>query len=148
MRRKGREIAVQTLYSLEYLGSVIDQKAPDFAEHFPDKLLEITASREIKSESKIYEFAHEILENLLNNLIEIDQKIQQHSLNWSMDRIAKLDKCILRIATYEMLFTETAPAVIMNEAIEISKKFCSESSGKFINGILNSIAEESRKIKR
>ena len=65
-----------------------------------------------------------------------------------MDRIAKLDKCILRIATYEMLFTETAPAVIMNEAIEIAKKFCSESSGKFINGILNSIAEESREIKR
>ncbi len=147
MRRKGREIAVQTLYSLEYLGSVINQKAPDFIEYFSDKLLEISTSKEISSESRIYKFAFEILENLLVNLTEIDKKIQKHSLNWSMDRIAKLDKCILRIATYEMLYTDTAPAVIMNEAIEISKKFCSESSGKFINGILNSIAEESKAIK-
>ncbi|MCK4654876.1 MAG: transcription antitermination factor NusB, partial [Candidatus Cloacimonetes bacterium] len=107
-----------------------------------NKLTEISKDKKIKNDTKIFEFASDILINLNSNISEIDKKIKKHSTNWSFDRIAKLDLSILRVATYEMLYTDTAPAIIMNEAIEIAKKYCSESSGKFINGVLNAIAEE------
>ena len=138
IRRQGREIAVQTLYSLEFLRQNLQLEESELT----DKLTEISKDKKIKDDTKIFEFASDILINLNSNIYEIDKKIKKHSTNWSFDRIAKLDLSILRIATYEMLYTETAPAIIMNEAIEIAKKYCSESSGKFINGVLNAIAEE------
>ncbi|MCK4652969.1 MAG: transcription antitermination factor NusB [Candidatus Cloacimonetes bacterium] len=138
IRRQGREIAVQTLYSLEFLRQNLQLEESELT----DKLTEISKDKKIKDDTKIFEFASDILINLNSNISEIDKKIKEHSINWSFDRIAKLDLSILRVATYEMLYTETAPAIIMNEAIEIAKKYCSESSGKFINGVLNAIAEE------
>jgi len=140
MRRKGREIAMQTLYALEYKEYFqTESERIDFCKM---KLEEIAESKEIAKDNSIYEFAEEIILNILAKLDEIDEKIVAHSTNWSMDKIANLDRSILRIATYEMLFTPTAPAIVMNEAIEIAKRFCSDSSSKFINGILNSIAKE------
>ena len=138
IRRQGREIAVQTLYSLEFLRQNLQLEESELT----DKLTEISKDKKIKDDTKIFEFASDILINLNSNISEIDKKIKKHSTNWSFDRIAKLDLSILRVATYEMLYTDTAPAIIMNEAIEIAKKYCSESSGKFINGVLNAIAEE------
>ena len=138
IRRQGREIAVQTLYSLEFLRQNLQLEESELT----DKLTEISKDKKIKDDTKIFEFASDILINLNSNISEIDKKIKEHSINWSFDRIAKLDLSILRVAIYEMLYTETAPAIIMNEAIEIAKKYCSESSGKFINGVLNAIAEE------
>ena len=131
---------MQALYALEYRELL--QEDIDDTEFCQLKLTEVTESKEIVITSSIYNFALEIIHNTLAKLGEIDARIVQHSTNWSMEKIASLDRCILRIATYEMLFTPTAPAIVMNEAIEIAKKFCSDSSGKFINGILNSIAEE------
>ena len=138
LRRKGRVIAVQTLYSLEYLE---DGKELNEAE-LESGLADITGYKDIGKGSKVFEFALEIILNLSANRKKIDETIIKHSKNWSFDRIAKLDLCILRIAVYELGFTTTAPAIVMNEAIEISKKYCSESSGKFINGILNAISNE------
>lgn len=140
MRRKGREIAMQTLYALEYKEFL--QAEADEIDFCKLKLEEIAESKEILKDSSIFDFALEILLNTLAKLDEIDAKIVEHSTNWSMNKIANLDRSILRIATYEMLFTPTAPAIVMNEAIEIAKRFCSDSSGKFINGILNSISQE------
>jgi transcription antitermination protein NusB len=140
MRRKGREIAMQTLYAIEYKEFL--QTDDNEIEFCKLKLAEIAESKEITKDNTIFEFALEILLNTLAKMEEIDAKIAEHSTNWSMNKIAHLDRSILRIATYEMLFTLTAPAIVMNEAIEIAKRFCSDSSGKFINGILNSIAKE------
>ena len=138
IRRKGREIALQTLYAIEFT----DHQHTDLEHIFLGKLQEITNAREIKADSKIYEFALEIVRNTIHRIDEIDKKIAEHSTNWKVNKIADLDKAVLRIAVYEMMFTATAPAIIMNEAIEIAKKFCSDSSSKFVNGILNSIADD------
>jgi len=138
IRRKGREIALQTLYAIEFT----DHDHTDLEHIFLEKLQEITEAREIQADSKIYEFALEIVRNTIHRIDEIDKKIAEHSTNWKVDKIADLDKAVLRIAVYEMMFTATAPAIIMNEAIEIAKKFCSDSSSKFVNGILNSIADD------
>lgn len=144
IRRKGREITVQTIYSLEFAnhGFQIDTK------EIKNKLLEIAADKGIEEDSNIFEFAQDLLNNIVPNLNVIDDKIKEHSTNWTFDKIAKLDLSIMRIAVYEMLFTEVAPAIAMNEAIEIAKKYCSGSSSKFINGVLNAIAKEINKNKK
>ena len=141
IRRKGREITVQTIYSLEFVnnGFQIEDK------ELKNKLLEIAADKGIDEDSKIFEFAQDLLKNIILNLNIINDKIKEHSTNWTFDRIAKLDLSIMRIAVYEMLFTEVAPAIAMNEAIEIAKKYCSGSSSKFINGVLNAVAKEINK---
>ena len=70
----------------------------------------------------------------------LDEEIARAAENWRMDRMATVDRNVLRVATWEMLFDhETPPAVIIDEAIEIARKFGSEDSGAFINGILDSI---------
>jgi N utilization substance protein B len=131
MRRKGREVAVQTLYSVEFLDNDIRLLPEDGAM----KILEgIAADKEILPD--------DLVRNVLLHIDNIDDKIKSHSTNWSFERIAKLDVSVMRVAVYEMIYTDTAPPIIMNEAIEISKKYCSESSGKFINGVLNAIAKE------
>ncbi|HCX73348.1 MAG TPA: transcription antitermination factor NusB [Candidatus Cloacimonas sp.] len=142
LRRKGREIALQTLYSLEYLETDSYLKELGWLEKYKEKMAEICEDNHIETDSKICEFAASIIEGIIPNLDVIDENIGSHSTNWSIDKIANLDKCLLRIATYEMLFTQTPPPIVMDEAIEIAKKFCAESSSKFINGILNAIAKE------
>ncbi|MBN2461644.1 MAG: transcription antitermination factor NusB, partial [Candidatus Cloacimonetes bacterium] len=109
-------------------------------DHALEKLQEISQDIELNPESKIYEFAVYLLGNIVENIDTIDRKINECSINWPLERIANLDRCILRIAIYELLYTDTASPIIMNEAIEISKKYCSESSGKYINGVLNAAA--------
>lgn len=139
LRRKGREIAVQTLYSIEFLKKDIRTLTEETGIEI---LNGVAADKEILPDDQIFQFASDILVNVIDHIDTIDQSIKAHSTNWSFERIAKLDVSVLRVAVYELVYTETAPPIIMNEAIEIAKKFCSESSGKFINGVLNAIAKE------
>jgi N utilization substance protein B len=141
IRRKGREITVQTIYSLEFVNNGFQIKDKELK----NKLLEMATDKGIDEDSNIFEFAQDLLNNIVPNLNIIDDKIKEHSTNWTFDRIAKLDLSIMRIAVYEMLLTELAPAIAMNEAIEIAKKYCSGSSSKFINGVLNAVAKEMNK---
>ena len=141
IRRKGREVALQTLYSLSYM-DIMDKSIQEaYLNSYREKMTGIISDMNIKEDSKIISFADEVIKNLLPNIDAIDLEIKKYSANWSLENIAKVDKSILRIAVFELLFTETPSAIIMNEAIEISKKFSSESSGKFINGILNAVAD-------
>lgn len=142
LRRKGREIAVQTLYSLEYLELNSFLRELEFLEKYPEKLEEIAADREIDKDDKVFAFADEILKGMIQNLDAVDGKITQQSTHWPLDKIAYLDKSVLRIGIYEILFTSTPDPVVMNEAIEIAKKYCSENSAKFINGVLNAISRQ------
>ena len=141
IRRKGREVALQTLYSLSYV-DIMDKSIQEvYLSSFHDKMMGVISDMNIREDSKIISFANDLIRNLIPNIDVIDQEINKHSANWSLKNIALLDKSILRIAVFELLFTETPSAIIMNEAIEISKRFSSESSGKFINGILNAVAD-------
>ncbi len=144
LRRKGREIAVQTLYSLEYLELDSFLRELEFLEKYPSKLDDIAADREINKNDKVYDFAENLLKGMIQNIDIIDTKISEQSTHWPIDKIAFLDKSILRIAIYEILFTETPHPVIMNEAIEIAKKYCSENSAKYINGVLNAISKQEK----
>lgn len=133
-RRKARESALQMLFQYEFSG----QGQKKFSsEDFP-------AGPKDNKEQK--EFAAELVKGTLENLAEIDAVIQKAAANWELDRMAAVDRNILRCATYEILFRNDIPAAVtINEALEIAKKFSSSEAAPFINGLLDKIAKDKRK---
>ena len=133
-RRKGREIALQVLYQIDAMGSGSTDLALDsFYESF--------YPREEQDQ-----FSFELIKGVLENLKEIDKMIEASSENWKLARMPLVDRNILRIAIFELLHKEDIPAkVTLNEAIEIGKKFGAESTGSFVNGILDKIAKTIKK---
>jgi N utilization substance protein B len=139
MRRKGREISLQVLYALDFPDKTESIDSYTALNNYADQLDSLCLEADIKNSSSVYEFALDLVKNTLLNLDEIDQLIKEQSENWEFSRIALVDKNILRMATYEIVYKRVHPAIIINEAIEISKKYSTENSGRFINGILDSI---------
>lgn len=87
-------------------------------------------------------FAQNIIDQVPKNQDAIDKTIIKYAKNWTLERMPALDRNILRIATYEILFTDTPIAAIIDEAIEIAKKYSTENSSRFVNGILDKIKNE------
>jgi N utilization substance protein B len=135
-RRKGRTVAVQILYQLEMNAQDIEQNLPVFWEHH-------------SCDDAVREFAERIARGVWQNRDAIDAIITETAQNWSLERIAPIDRNILRVAIYEMLYCKDIPyKVTMNEAIELGKKFGCDQSGAFINGVLDSIADSSAGLKK
>lgn len=103
---------------------------------------EFWAEQEIQ-DPKMEQFTKILAEGTIKNLSDIDEKISRAAINWSIKRMPCLDKNILRMATFEMLFMEDIPVLVsINEAIELAKKYSAEDSPRFINGVLHKIKEE------
>ena len=84
-------------------------------------------------------FADPLIRGVIDARVEIDAAIEKHVRNWSLDRMAAVDRNVLRLAVYEMLHRDDIPPVVsINEAVDIAKKFSTHDSGKFVNGIRNS----------
>ncbi len=139
MRRKAREISLQVLYALDFPDKTESIDSYRALNNYVEQLDGLCLEADIKNTSRVYEFALELTKNTLLNVEEIDELIKEQSENWEFSRLALVDKNILRMATYEIVFKRVHPAIIINEAIEISKKYSTENSGRFINGILDSI---------
>ena len=129
-RNTARRLAMQCLYQH-------DMKKSDFEDILSDTILEGSYIDQTK------DFALNLSRGTYEKLPEIDKIIKERSKDWSFDRIAKIDKSILRVSIYEMLFMDTPVSVVINEAIEMAKKYSTEESVKFINGILGSIKNTS-----
>jgi transcription antitermination protein NusB len=128
VRREGREHAVQALYALELNPAPARVALGLFWENN-------------RCQASAREFARELVTGYLENKEGIDARISANSSNWSLGRMAKIDLCIIRLAVYELLFRPEIPRnVTINEAIEISKKFGSEESPAFVNGILDEVS--------
>jgi transcription antitermination protein NusB len=94
-------------------------------------------------ESAVRLFAEPLIRGVLENHAKLDAEIVRHAKNWDLSRMAVVDRNILRLAIYEMLFREDIPPVVsINEAIEVAKKFSTDDSGKFVNGILDKVKGE------
>lgn len=128
-RRRAREYALQILFQLEVSGSELnDEVLREFWEGNDE-------------ESDVKDFTYDIVKHTLENIDKIDDIIKKAAEHWSIERMAVIDRNILRAATYELLFRADIPAsVIINEALEIAKKFSTEESASFINGILDKVA--------
>ncbi|HEX4206201.1 MAG TPA: transcription antitermination factor NusB [Ktedonobacteraceae bacterium] len=127
IRRQARMIALQTLY--EY----------DTTNHAPEEILQRHAE-ERNLHSKVGEYASELVLGVCNQLATIDAHIQSAASDWPLQQMARIDKNILRLAIYEILFNNTVPAkAAINEAVELAKTFGSDTSSRFINGVLGTI---------
>ena len=126
-RRKAREIALQVLYQIDVTEVGVDEAVRLFRDSFG-----------IPEEAA--EFSTQLIQCTSDHLKEIDDLIQACSEHWSLDRMSKVDRNILRAAVSEFLyFDDIPPKVTLNEAIDIGKNYGSDNSGSFINGILDAI---------
>jgi N utilization substance protein B len=141
-RRKARELAVQTVYALDFSSVEGEFREFNLLNSYQEILAQMAEHEHVSPDNPVLMFADELVRNTIIHLDQIEESLQKHSANWSLERIASLDRCILKIAIYEMLFTNTPAPVIINEAIDIAKKYSSESSNKFVNGILDAINQE------
>ncbi|MFC1651923.1 transcription antitermination factor NusB [Patescibacteria group bacterium] len=92
------------------------------------------------------DFTHRLVEGVLKNIKKIDDLITKSAPEWPIDQIAKIDKAVIRLGIFELLFSdEVPPKVAINEAVEIAKIFGSESSSKFVNGVLGTVYREHEK---
>ena len=88
-------------------------------------------------------FAEDLLKGVLKKMEDIKVAIQTHAPDWSLDRMDPVSRCVLFVGAYELLFGKDAPpAVVMNEAIEMAKEYGTDESGKFVNGVLNAMAQK------
>jgi transcription antitermination protein NusB len=131
-RRRAREAALQILYGLEVQGSEPDEAIALFWNHLDE------ANQNISEEIKA--FANDLVEGTWKSRDKIDALLSSNSSNWTLERMSRVDKSILRMAVYELLFCpDIPPKVTLNEAIDLGKIYGSENSGSFINGILNAL---------
>ena len=130
-RRKSRELALRCLYSLEM---------------FPEQNLKkrLDEIKEDGTAETVEAFAVELLTGVKGNQDYFDRLISQYATNWSLERVAVVDRNILRLAIYEMSrrSEELPPAVCIDEAIELAKTYGSDDSYRFINGVLNKVKED------
>jgi transcription antitermination protein NusB len=133
-RRKSRELVLQMLFQADMGKQTVDHVRKTFwAEH-------ATASDEVRG------FADDLFRVATDRNAEIDQLIERHAEHWRMDRMAAVDRNLLRAGVAEFLaYPETPRAVVINESLEIARKFSSLESVQFVNGVLDSVAKELHK---
>jgi len=130
-RTRGRELALQVLYMVDARGEEALDGLDEFLAH------------EAPGEDDVHSFAKELLDGTLARRQEIDTIISGAAQNWNLRRMALVDRNILRMAVFEMLYLKDIPAkVSINEAIEMGKRFSTQQSGSFINGILDRVRRE------
>lgn len=99
--------------------------------------------RETPADAEGRAFADELVRGVLRDLERIDEVISQASENWRLERMARVDRNVMRIATFELIHLSDVPrSVVLDEAVTLAKKFGSEDSGKFVNGVLSRVANE------
>ena len=126
LRTKSREFAMQMLFQW------------DMSQQDPAKL-EAKFWKSAKAADSTRAFANLLFEGAAKEVPVLDEIIGKHCENWRFERLSAIDRAILRLAIHEMSSAETPPKVVLNEAVELAKKFSSEESGAFVNGVLDSV---------
>jgi transcription antitermination protein NusB len=125
-RSRGREVALQVLYQVEQNSGVPAEEIRRFIE------------RRLLADRKLCEFTDGLIAGVKEHQAQIDEMISQVAENWRLDRMAAIDRNILRLGAYEMLFCPDVPdKVAINEALEMAKRYSTAQSSRFVNGILD-----------
>ena len=130
-RTKSRKRAVDAVFAADIRGKS------------PLELLEDTLEQnsERQNQDLIFAYARQIVEGIVNHKDEIDAYLEAYSQGWSLDRMPTLDRAIMRVATWEIVYNDDVPdSVAVNEAVELAKEYSTDDSPSFINGLLNKIA--------
>jgi transcription antitermination factor NusB len=135
-RTRSREYALQVLYQID----ITHEEPLSAINDFWQAHLEEGIDEEMK------DFAAEIVKGVVQNLVEIDRKIAQYATNWELERMAVVDRNILRMGGFELEYSSgIPPKVAINEAVDLAKKFSGVEAGKFVNAILDKIKIELEK---
>jgi transcription antitermination protein NusB len=126
LRRKAREFALQMLFEWEIGGQPHDRIEKGFWKN-------------TRAEKTTRAYANQLFEGAVGQAETLDARISRQAENWRLERMAAIDRAILRLAVYELGIAETPAAVVINEALELARKFSSEEAVPFINGILDAI---------
>jgi N utilization substance protein B len=129
LRSKSREFAMQMIFQW------------DMSQQNPIKL-EATFWKSAKAADSTRLFANRLLEGTTKELVVLDELITRLAENWKFERLSAIDRAILRLGIYELRFTDTPHKVVMNECVELAKKFSSEDAASFVNGILDAVYKE------
>ena len=131
-RRKARECALQMLFAADVAGTRPDGLARDFWSELADG--------EVDEDGR--EFATRLALGTLAHLEEVDERIKSRAEHWRIDRMATVDRNVLRLAVYEFLYEATPRTVAINEALEVARRFSTYEATQFINGILDAIKRD------
>jgi N utilization substance protein B len=128
-RTRARERALQALYQIDVAAAGIDEALAGFWRSFEP------------TEKEVQLLAEQLVRGVATDRRTIDDLIEGVSTNWRLDRMAKVDRNVLRLAAWELVKGDAPVKVIINEAIELGKKYGSESTGAFVNGVLDKVAQ-------
>jgi transcription antitermination factor NusB len=135
-RSKAREYVLQMLYQVDITRSNWQEVLENFY---------VSGDRQDLS-GELKDFSAQLLEGVVDHLQEIDKKISKYAANWQLERMAFVDRNIMRLGCFELLFrADIPPKVAINEAVELAKKYSGVESGKFVNAILDQIKIEKEK---
>jgi len=135
-RSRAREFALQILYQMDITHDNCDGSLSNFWQVYSEKHID----EDLKN------FTTDLVKGVANNLSIIDAKISQYATNWQLKRMAVIDRNILRMSCFELMFREDIPPkVSINEAVELAKKYSGPEAGKFVNAILDKIKSERNK---
>ena len=129
-RSRAREVVLQILYE--------DDLNPDRNMAFADEFLR----GRLNHDEELVGFAVELLAGVRRNRGELNALLEERAENWSLARMAVTDRNVMRLAAYEMLYTDTPDRVVINEAIELARRYGSQQSSQFVNGVLDRILRD------
>ncbi len=130
-RRRAREVVMQLLYRDDLNGVASAESDQRFL------------SKRLNANAGLVKFADTILQGVRQYSAQIDTQLETIAENWTLDRMAATDRNILRVATWEIMFSDTPPAVAIDEAIELAKRYGAVDSPKFVNGLLDRLVKQS-----
>ena len=125
-RRMSRELALKVLYQMEHSQEPVDEALELFSQNF-------------RAPRQLWDYAQTLVRGISQNRDEIDTRLEQASRRWRLGRMPRVDRNILRMATFEMLHTQVPPKAAISEAVELAKRYSSEEAPAFINGVLDSL---------
>lgn len=133
-RSKARKRAIDAIY------------AADLRKESPESLLASTALQvaDRQNQDEIFAYAREIVAGVVEHYSEIDDLLETYSEGWTIERMPNVDRAILRVGIWEILYTDIPNGVVVNEAVEVAKDYSTEESGGFINGLLSRVAGTQR----
>jgi N utilization substance protein B len=131
-RRVAREMALKILFQFDLVHCNVNEAS--------SYTFQVENLLQCNDSDSIISFSQDLVKGVLANLNEIDALIRKHANNWSLERMANIDRNILRIAIYEIVFIDNIPkSVSINEAVELAKKYSTENSFGFVNGVLGKV---------
>lgn len=149
IRRQGRELALKVIYSLFDQEASLNAAFEDFWGQFrfqDDVLGEALEETDSPVHPEVRRFAEDLVRGVNDHLEEIDETLHACSTNWSLERMARVDLALLRLAAFELMYCPDVPVnVVINEAVEIGKRYGTKETPSFVNGILDRISRTNRK---